>query len=136
MQVENNNLCFACGKENPIGLKLDIRVLDNGELVMAEYVPPVHFQGWANVVHGGILSTLLDEIITYVAMAKLQSPAVTAQLDIRFRKPAPVGSRLIITGKPVGGKGRLIEALAQVHLTDGTLIAEATGKCLKVAGSL
>jgi len=136
MRVENNNLCFACGKENPIGLKLDIHILDDGGLVTAEYVPPAHFQGWANVVHGGILSTLLDEIITYVAMEKLNSPAVTVQLDIRFKKPAPVGSKLIVTGKPVGGKGRLVKASGRVHLEDGTLIAEATGKCLKVSGSL
>jgi len=136
MRVENNNLCFACGEENPIGLKLDIRVLDDGESVKTECVPPIHLQGWANVVHGGILSTLLDEIITYVAIEKLKSPAVTAQLDIRFKKPAPVGSKLIVTGKPISCKKRLVEASAQVNLEDGTLIAEATGKCLKVAGTL
>ena len=100
MWVKDNNNCFACGKKNPIGLRLDIQTVevehpdeDGADLlVRTECTPPVHFQGWADVIHGGIISTLLDEVITYVAIAHFGGPAVTAQLDIRFKQPAPVSS--------------------------------------------
>ncbi len=142
MRVEDNNNCFACGKENPIGLRLDIQTVkltnpnENGEdlFVRTEYTPPQHFQGWADVIHGGILSTLLDEVITYVAIAHFGGPAVTAQLDIRFKQPAPVGSKLLVTGRPINRSRRLVQAVAQIKLEDGTVVAEATGKCLKAEG--
>ena len=142
MRVEDNNNCFACGKENPIGLRLDIQTVkmanpnDNGEdlLVRTEYTPPQHFQGWADVIHGGILSTLLDEVITYVAIAHFGGPAVTAQLDIRFKQPAPVGSKLFVTGKPINLSRRLVQAIAEIQLEDGTVVAEARGKCLRAEG--
>jgi uncharacterized protein (TIGR00369 family) len=130
MQVENNNNCFACGKQNPIGLQLDIQTMEDN-IVYTECIPPAHFQGWAGVIHGGILSTLLDEIITYVAIAHFGGPAVTAQLEIRFKKPVPVGSKLFITGKPITTSKRLVQATAQIQLENGTLVVEATGKCLR-----
>jgi uncharacterized protein (TIGR00369 family) len=134
MRVEDNNNCFACGKENPIGLCLDIQTDKDGEdlTVRTECTPPGYFQGWADVIHGGILSTLLDEVITYVAIAHFDGPAVTAQLDVRFKQPAPVGSRLFVTGKRINRSRRLVQAVAEIQLEDGTIVAEATGKCLKV----
>ena len=134
MRVEDNDNCFACGKENPIGLRLDIQTIEEDLLVRTEYTPPAHFQGWADVIHGGILSTLLDEVITYVAIAHFGGPAVTAQLDIRFKQPAPVGSKLLVTGRPINRSRRLVQAVAQIKLEDGTVVAEATGKCLKAEG--
>ncbi len=132
MRVENNERCFACGKENPFGLQLDINIAADGSFVKTTCVPPAHFQGWAGIIHGGILSTLLDEIITYVAIAYFKGPAVTAQLDIRFKTPAPLGSKLLVTGKPINKTRRLLQAAAQIQLEDGTVVAEATGKCLRV----
>jgi uncharacterized protein (TIGR00369 family) len=142
MRVEDNNNCFACGTENPMGLRLDIQTVmleqanEDGEnwLVRTECTPPAHFQGWASVIHGGILSTLLDEVITYVAIAHFGGPAVTAQLSIRFKQPAPVGSKLLVTGRPINRSRRLVQAMAKIQLKDGTVVAEAMGKCLKAEG--
>jgi len=140
MRVEDNNNCFACGKDNPIGLRLDIQTveLEHGEnlLVRTECTPPSHFQGWAGIIHGGVLSTLLDEVITYVAIAHFGGPAVTAQLDIRLKQPAPVGSKLLVTGRLIKRSRRLVQAVAQIKLEDDTIVAEATGKCLKAEGAL
>jgi len=136
MRVEDNNNCFACGKENPIGLCLDIRIDEDEEdlIVHTECTPPAHFQGWADVIHGGILGTLLDEVITYVAIAHFDGPAVTAQLDMRFKQAAPVGSKLLVTGRAIKRSRRLVQAVAEIQLEDGTIVAEATGKCLKAEG--
>ena len=133
MRIENNNRCFACGKENPFGLQIDPVVAPGGTQVKIECTPPVHFQGWANIVHGGILSTLLDEAITYVGIASFDAPAVTAQLEIRFKKPALTGNKLIVTANLVKIGKRLIEVVATIELADGTRIAEGTGKVMKAS---
>jgi uncharacterized protein (TIGR00369 family) len=132
MRIENDNRCFACGKENPFGLKVTPAIAPDGSQVKIECTPPSHFQGWANVIHGGILSTLLDEAITYVGIASFDGPAVTAQLEIRFKKPAMTGQKLIVTANRVKATKRLIEAAATIELEDGTRIAEGSGKVMKV----
>jgi uncharacterized protein (TIGR00369 family) len=134
MHVENNNRCFACGKENPFGLQVHPDITPDGSQVKIECTPPDHFQGWANIVHGGILSTLLDEAITYVGIASFDGPAVTAQLQIRFNRPAPTGRKLIVTANRAKNTRRLIEVQARIELEDGTRIAEGAGKVMKVAG--
>ena len=134
MRVENNNRCFACGKENSFGLQVNPDIAPDGAEVKIECTPPGHFQGWANVIHGGILSTLLDEAITYVGIASFDGPAVTAQLEIRFKKPATAGDKLIITANRVKMTKRLIEVEAHINSENGTRIAEGSGKVMKVSG--
>lgn len=134
MRVENNNRCFACGKENPFGLQVNPDIAPDGAEVKIECTPPGHFQGWANVIHGGILSTLLDEAITYVGIASFDCPAVTAQLEIRFKNPAMAGDKLTVTANRVKMTTRLIEAEAYIDSENGTRIAEGSGKVIKVGG--
>lgn len=134
MRIENNNQCFVCGQENPFGFQIKPEVWQNGESVRIECTPPDHFQGWANVLHGGILSTLLDEAITHVGIASFNGPAVTAQLEIRFKTPAPTGNKLIIVANRQKQTSRLTEATAHITLEDGTLIAEGKGKVIKISG--
>lgn len=135
MRVENDNHCFVCGKENPVGLQLDIHRAEDGQTVLAECTPPPHFQGWHNVLHGGILSTLVDEVITYVGIYTLDAAVMTAQLEVRFLKPAPIGERLRIRAWPVKRSRRYVKADAEVTLPDGTQVVRASGKCLKVSGN-
>lgn len=134
MRVENNNRCFACGQENPFGLQVNPDIAPDGRQVKIECTPPSHFQGWTNIIHGGILSTLMDEAITYVGIASFDGPAVTAQLEIRFKQPALAGSKLTITANRIKVTKRLIEAEAYIDLEDGTRIAEGRGKVMKVDG--
>lgn len=135
MRAENNNRCFACGKENPMGLQVNPDITSDGRQVKIECTPPGHFQGWANVVHGGILSTLLDEAITYVGIASFDGPAVTAQLEVRFKKPAMAGDKLIVTASRVKMSKRLIEVEAHIDSEQGERIVEGSGKVMKVTGT-
>ena len=132
MRVENNNRCFACG---PFGLQVNPDIILDGARVRIECTPPCHFQGWANVIHGGILSTLLDEAITYVGIASFDGPAVTAQLEIRFKKPAMAGDKLIVIANRVKMGKRLIEVEAHIDSENGERIVEGNGKVMKVAGT-
>ncbi len=134
MRVENNDRCFACGKKNPFGLQVSPDMEPDGTQVKIECTPASHFQGWANVIHGGILSTLLDEAITHVGIASFEGPAVTAQLEVRFKNPAVAGDKLIVTANRVKMNARLIEAEAHIDSENGTRIAEGRGKVIRVSG--
>jgi len=116
--------CFACGQANPIGLRL--RFAADGDGIRAEFTPGPHYQGYAGVVHGGIVAAALDD-----AMANLfhmrGRETVTARLEIRYRHEAPIGQRLIVTAVIVRERGRVFAAEALLALPDGTRLAEARG---------
>ena len=132
MAIENNDKCFVCGMKNPFGFQVKPEIINGGASVRIECTPAEHLQGWANILHGGILSTLLDEAITYVGIGTFDQHAVTAQLEVRFRNPAPTGVKLLVCAERTKISKRLVEAKAEVTLGDGTLIATGTGKVVPV----
>jgi len=113
--------CFACGPDNPIGLKLKFRE-ENGQYIANFTAGPEH-QGYDGILHGGIVSTLLDEIMTRYPY-HLGFHTVTARLEVRFLKPTPIGVQLTVVGWIVKQKGRLFELRGEVRLPDGTVTAE------------
>lgn len=121
MGDERNTWCFACGPDNPIGLKLDFS--EEGEKYVARFTAGPEHQGYDGIVHGGIVSTLLDEIMARYPYAKGED-TVTARLEIRYRQPTPVGRELTVTGWIVSKRGRIYETAGTVALADGTVTAE------------
>ena len=119
------DMCFACGKNNPIGLKLKFE--RHGNTTRTEFTPTKLYQGWVNIVHGGIIHCLLDEAMSYAAIFEGMN-CLTAKTEFRLRRPALIGEPLIITASATKVTKRLIETEAQVSLKDGTIIAEGTAK--------
>ncbi len=118
-------LCFACGKENPIGLKLNF-TLDK-DRVRATFTPGKFHQGWDDIIHGGLISTVLDEAMsyaTYFAAAK----CVTGEIAVRFKRPLKVGQSVTVTAWITRNARRYLETRAELKLSDGTLVAEAEAK--------
>ena len=115
--------CFACGKDNPIGLKLRFR--KEGEEVRAEFTPTALYQGWTGIVHGGIILTMLDEAVSWAAILSGIN-CLTAKMQTRLRQPALVDQPLTLTGRVTKNTKRLVEAEGAISLEDGTVIAEAT----------
>lgn len=115
-------MCYACGKENPIGLKLTFR--QERDAVKAEFTPGEFHQGWPGVIHGGIIDTLLDEALAYVPFF-LGLNCVTAKMEVRIRHPVSVGQQLFISSTMARKTRKLIETRAKIALEDGTAIAEA-----------
>ena len=116
--------CFACGQGNPIGLRL--RFTADGDAVHAEFTPGAQYQGYDGVLHGGIVAAALDDAMAQLFYLKGQE-SLTARLEIRFRKEAPVGERLVVTAWLTGERARLFTAEAALSLPDGTRLAEAKG---------
>lgn len=116
-------LCFACGKDNPIGLKL--KPVHDGEKVVAEFKPDKFHQGWDNVVHGGILYTLLDEVAAYAMLCYGIELGVTGRSTIRFKHVAPIDEPIYASAWITRIAKRLVEAKGMLSLRDNTVVAEA-----------
>ena len=126
----NSQMCFVCGLENPIGLKMAFYEDDEGRVV-AKFTPGDEHQGFPGMVHGGIVTSLLDEVLGRVAIAA-ERWVVTGRLNIRFRRPVPVGETLTIVGEVINWKKRTLEARGEIRLADGQVGAEATGTFLEI----
>ncbi len=123
-------MCFVCGRENPIGLRM--RFYADGEgCVHADYVPREEHQGFPGVMHGGLVTTMLDEIIGRTAIAS-DMWCMTAKLEIRFKKPVPIGAPLKLKGEIVKKSNRMLEGRGEIRLEDGTLAVEAIGTYLRI----
>jgi len=118
---ERNQWCFACGVKNPIGLKLTFA--EEGDKYVARFTAGPEHQSYDGIVHGGIVGTLLDEIMARYPYRKGLN-SVTARLEIRYRQPTPVGQELTVTGWVVRERGRIYEMAGEVALADGTVTAE------------
>ncbi len=116
-------MCFACGKNNPIGLKLGFEW--DGKTAKAEFTPTRLYQGWSGVVHGGIISCLLDEAMTYVPYFQ-GIHCITARMEMRIRRPVPIDEPLIISAVMTKKRRKLVETKASISSKDGTLMAEGT----------
>lgn len=125
-QVVNDAACFVCGPENPVGIKAHFQVDKDNRTSYASLALADHFQGWQDVVHGGILATLLDEACAYACMSVAEQ-CVTAEIKVRYRKPVPVGKTIEIFGQLVDDRRKIWTAQAQIKI-DGTLHAEAEAK--------
>jgi uncharacterized protein (TIGR00369 family) len=126
----NSQMCFVCGLENPIGLKMAFYEDDEGRVV-AKFTPGDEHQGFPGVMHGGIVTALLDEVLGRVAIAAGRW-MVTGRLNMRFRRPVPLGETLTVTGEVVSWKKRTLEACGEIILADGQVGAEATGTFLEM----
>ena len=125
----DDHACFGCGRLNPYGLQLDF--VAEGEGVRADLTPGRLREGWAGATHGGILATLLDEVLAW-ALFQRAIWAVTAKLSITYRRPAPVGAPLSAHGWIVRDRGRLVEAAGALRDADGAVLAEAVGVFVRV----
>lgn len=131
MELRWQDNCFVCGKENPEGLRLEFRFDEAAGTIETVWTPrPVHI-GYEGIVHGGLVATLLDEALGKLTTL-LGTPAVTAELTVRYLKPVPVGRPLRVTGRVSNGRGRLLAGEAEALLEDGTPAARATAKLVRI----
>ncbi|MBI2139375.1 PaaI family thioesterase [Candidatus Woesearchaeota archaeon] len=125
----NNNRCFACGKENPVGLKLDFR-LENGQY-KAAFTPKPEHQGYKGIVHGGIVATVLDEAMGRL-MFELNKNAVTGSFSVRLNRPALTGKTYTAVGEIVAEQERKILTKSRLVDDAGVVVAEAEGVMVKL----
>ncbi len=130
MTFESLGNCFVCGEKNPGGLRLDFEINRAKQTLRTTFVASLTYQGWDGIVHGGIVSTLLDEAMAKLAF-ELGYQAVTASLEVRFKKPAPILEPLQVYGEITEVTKRLIRARARIEKRDGTVIAEGRSSLIR-----
>ena len=123
--------CFVCGKSNPIGL--NIVFFKDQDKVKAEFIPESKHQGFKGIVHGGILFSILDEIMGRTAVVTKGVMTMTVEINIKYRKKALLGEKIIFTARMTKDLGRMIEAQAEARSEDGALLTEAKGKFIVVS---
>jgi uncharacterized protein (TIGR00369 family) len=120
--------CFVCGQDNPRGLR--IQFIAKADHVIAEFIPKPFLAGYENVVHGGIISTLLDEAMIWAAYVSRGCFGVTAELTVRFRKPMMVNQSYQIIAKMLDDRKKLWIVEARIVDGKGDLCAAGTGKVM------
>ncbi|GAB4541346.1 MAG: PaaI family thioesterase [Thermodesulfovibrionia bacterium] len=130
MLLRDDDYCLVCGKKNPIGLRLNFSF--DGRRVEAGFIPKKEHQGYMDIVHGGIISTLLDEAMVKVAIES-GMPAVTAEMNIRLKRALNIGERVTVSAEITRITRKLLESYAIVRRDDGVIIADAKGKLFRVS---
>lgn len=130
LNLIDNSHCFVCGFSNSSGLKIAVKDTIENHTCSFTFTPGPTYQGYSGIVHGGILSTLLDEAMAHAIMGNESNKAivVTANIKIRFLKPAPIGFPMKVAATKTGERKNLFFAKASAMLTDGTVLAEAEGR--------
>ncbi len=126
--IENaDTQCFACGHDNPHGLKMVFE--SNGEKLRSTVTIPEHHRGWSNLVHGGILATMTDEIMSWAAIHLLRRFVLTKKMTTSYLRPVRIGTTLTATGfikNQINEKSAIMQA--EIRNEAGNLCATGEGE--------
>ncbi|MCX7918629.1 MAG: PaaI family thioesterase [bacterium] len=127
--LKDEQKCFACGKLNPYGLHLEFTRIDQNSL-RTTFTPREYHQGWAEYLHGGLISTILDEVMVRLAY-ELGLRVMTAEINIRYKKAVKIGTPLVAESKLIQQNKRLVQTEAELLSADRTIrYAFATAKLI------
>ncbi len=129
LDLMDDKWCFACGSENPIGLKLKFRMASDSEMV-AEWLPEKSHQGFKGLLHGGLMALVLDEVMVNLAWKKGLN-AVSVDLRIRYKKAVRIGEKVTLRSWIDLHNKRLVRIKSQAESL-GSVVAEAEAQCLKM----
>jgi acyl-coenzyme A thioesterase PaaI-like protein len=132
---QSDNYCFVCGKDNPQGFQIKVRYSESEMAAETELSLPREYQGWAAVIHGGILSTLLDELMAH-AVWRFAGPGLTLSMEVRFHAPLKPDEPIRVRGvlHTPNGSRRLAEGEI-IRLSDGQRIASGKSRFLLLPGN-
>ena len=108
--------CFGCSPTNPLGLRMEF--YEEGDEIVSRWVPGLNYEGFHDILHGGIQATMMDEIASWVVFMKLDTAGVTYTMKTRYRKPVRISKGSITLRAKLGKQKRSI-ATIEVVLLDG-----------------
>jgi len=112
--------CFGCGADNRHGLRMTFR--SNGEMVVSRLTVPEHLCGWDNIIHGGIVATIHDEMMSWAAIQLLQKMILTKSVTVDFLKP-------LFTGRKIEARSRIHKKVTEREAIMESAIFDDTGTC-------
>jgi len=130
-ELPHTHSCFVCGESNPIGLNL--RFETDGRVVQTRFVARPEHVGFRQTVHGGLIATLLDEMMVWVCAVNTKRFAFCAELNVRFQNPLRPGEQVLASAELVENRrGKIFEAKGELRNEAGELLATGTGKYLPI----
>lgn len=125
-ELPHTRECFVCGESNPAGLRVHFTWEEDH--AVARFTPSEERCGYRGIVHGGILSAVLDETMGWAPAYVKRLMAVTAEMTIRFVKPVPIGTPLVVTGRFTEDRRLYWSTKGEIRGEDGTLYVTGSGK--------
>lgn len=130
IRVRDDHHCFGCGRLNAHGLHMHFYRHQDG--VLAPFTPEKQHEGYTGVVHGGIITTVLDEVMAWALYDK-EIWAVTGDIRVRFRRPVAVGVSAHAFGRIVSDRGRVLDVSGELRqVEDGAVLASAIATFVRV----
>jgi acyl-coenzyme A thioesterase PaaI-like protein len=132
LAVRDDHYCFGCGQLNPHGLHLHFFMNEGGNGVWAPWTPAREHEGFTGIAHGGIITTVLDEVMGW-ALYEKNIWAVTGRIAVSFRKPVEIGVATRASAQILNDFGRKLDLAAEIRReADGLMLAEATAVFVRV----
>ena len=131
LQLADDQMCFGCGGKNVRGLKLQFTFDETRHRIRAEWTPLKEHQSYAEIVHGGMIGLVLDELMGNL-LWKMGRPSVTAEMSVRFLRPSRVGKPLHSEAWISSRKGRVCVVEAAARDAAGEVVAEAKGRFVQI----
>ncbi len=131
LEPKPDNSCFACGGANSRGMHLAFEQDDVSQRIRGSFRLPSEYQGGAGFVHGGIIATLLDEVMAKVSRFA-KDHAVTAKLTVEYLRPVPVGADLIVEGWELERNGRDRFRQGEIRNAAGVVLARGRGHFVEI----
>jgi len=130
LKLSDDRFCFACGEQNPIGLRLHFDW--DGEVLRSTFTPRKEHQGYQDVIHGGIITTVLDECMAQAAIHGLGVMAATVEIKVRLRSALMINEEVGVEASVESGRHGIIKGAAEMRRTsDGSLIATAEARLMR-----
>ncbi len=133
LELPHTNGCVACGRRNSVSLRLSLFVDPQSGAVSANFRPLADHVGFNNIVHGGVLATVLDEAMVWAATWAGGRFCLCGELSVRYRRPAIDGHPLKVLASVASQRPKLIEVTGELINEEGEVIAEASGKFVPVS---
>ena len=129
MLLEPNpaNICFGCGGANARGMKLAFEQDDSAQRIRGDFKLGAEYQGGPGFIHGGIIATVLDEVMGKVNRFR-GVRAVTAELSVEYLKPVSVDEDLMIEAYEVEKSGRNLHHVGEIRNQSGQVLARGRGR--------
>ena len=130
-KLEASDCCFICGRENPAGLKMEFYELEPG-VVESKLKVPQEYAGYPGIVHGGVISAMLDECSGRAAQTGPNDFMFTSEIKVRFRKNVTTDEPIVVTGKLVRRRNQVAFARGEIRNEAGELLAESDGVFVRI----
>ena len=129
--LPHSKSCFVCGWRNPVGLKMRFRT--DGKIVEGRFTPGPEHGGFLNVIHGGILATILDEVMVWACSVQTKKFCYCAEMSVRYLLPARPAEEIIATAEMVENrKNRILTAKGEIMRANGDVLTTSTGKYMPI----